>query len=57
MSVDFVKVRDVAAMILDAANEQLEKMVPVETKYDEDDFDPLTSARDLFQEAKQSRRW
>ena len=41
MSVDFfVNVRDAAAMILDAANEQLEKMVPVETKYDEDDFDP-----------------
>jgi len=42
MSVDFfVKLRDTAQMMADAANEQLEKMAPPEAKYDEKDFDKL----------------
>lgn len=42
MSVDFlVKLRDAAQMIADAANEQVEKMAPVEVKYGEKDFDKL----------------
>ena len=42
MSVDFlVKLRDAAQLIADAANEQLEKMVPPEVKYDEQDFEKI----------------
>ena len=42
MSVDFwVKLRDAGQLIADAANEQLEKMVPVQVKYDPKDFDSL----------------
>jgi hypothetical protein len=42
MSVEFyVKVRDGAQMIADAANEQLEKMPPHQVKYSEKDFDGL----------------
>jgi hypothetical protein len=41
-SVDFlVKLRDAAQMMADAANEQLEKMAPAETKYNEEDFNKL----------------
>lgn len=50
-SVDFlVKLRDAAAMIMDAANEQLEKMAPAEVKYDEKDFEKL------FWEDQQGRK-
>lgn len=42
MSVDFwVKLRDAGKLIADAANEQLEKMAPVQAKYDPKDFDTL----------------
>ena len=42
MSVDFlVKLRDAAQMIADAANEQLEKMVPASTKYNEEAVNKL----------------
>lgn len=42
MSVEFVvKLRDAVQMIADAANEQLEKMAPPETKYGDKDFDKL----------------
>lgn len=42
MSVDFyVKARDGAQLIADAANEQLEKMAPPSVKYGEKDFDNL----------------
>ncbi len=42
MSVDFwVKLRDAGQLIADAANEQLEKMAPVQVKYGPKDFDAL----------------
>jgi len=42
MSVDFlVKLRDAAQQIADAANEQLEKMAPVDVKQSKEDFDKL----------------
>jgi len=42
MNVEFlVKLRDAASMIVDAANEQLEKIAPSSVKYDEKDFDNL----------------
>jgi len=36
-----VKLRDAGAMIMDAANKQLEKMTPTSVKYGEKDFDGL----------------
>jgi len=41
--VDFlVKLRDAGAMIMDAANEQLEKIAPPNVKYGEKDFEKLS---------------
>jgi len=36
-----VKLRDAAQLIADAANEQLDKMAPVEVEHNEKDFDKL----------------
>lgn len=42
MSVEFlVKLRDAAQMVVDAANEQLEKTAPVGAKYNDKDFDKI----------------